>query len=415
MGLGGNLSFVSFQDFIQGMTSTSFETFASRAVQHEGAFEEMRSHILKMYAGVTAHAKVTSFVSEGQHVDCIAIMEQPSVFHLGIKQIEKPPMPTGGGRTKPASLSYVDSLLKQGLKDQFGNLISCAEDTIPMSRLTMDRLTQFATLKDFFAKHPSGAAVQPRGALDPRATWDPTRKSAVGYQEVINYGGNSWMELWLPVGDYSASLQRYGGGSPFQTLEGGWVVYPQRFKTTNGVTFIYWSAGTAGCYNLDCPGFVQVNHHWYLGGGWTKYATPQRRWGFRLQWKLIEGKWWLFLDGAGTYESVGYYPTSIYNGGQLSRNAHQIEFGGEVGRFVGDPWPQMGNGFFPSSSAASVTAASHFLIYYDPHNQDGGIGVDATLTPRADLPCYSVNAFPNGSLPGSGALIHYGGGGGNAC
>jgi hypothetical protein len=414
MGLAGNVSFVSFQDFIHGMTSTSFNTFASRAVQHEGAFEEMRSHILKMYAGVTAPAKVTSFVSEGQHVDCIAIMEQPTVFHLGIKHIEKPPMPIthpAGRQTKLTTVSYVDSLLKQGLKDQFGNAISCPADTIPMSRLAMDRLTQFSTLKGFFAKHPSGtAALQPRGGHVPRATWDPVSKSAAGYQSVVNYGGNSWMELWLPVGDYSVCHQKYSGGSPLQTVEGGWAVYPQHFQTTDAVLYIYWNSGKTGCYNLDCPGFVQVDNTWGLGGRFPgRYSTPQQKWGFRIQWKLLKGDWWLFLEGSGTYNSVGYYPASIYGGGRLSRNAEHIEFGGKVGRFVGDPWPQMGNGVMPSLS--TTAAANQFLIYYDPHNQDGGAGVEANLIPGDDLPCYSVNVFPNVA----GAYIHYGGGGGNAC
>ncbi|KAF8234110.1 hypothetical protein L208DRAFT_1089886, partial [Tricholoma matsutake] len=374
--------FVSFQDFIQGMTSTSFNTFSSRAVQHEGAFEEMRSHILKMYAGVTAHAKVTSFVSSDQHVDCIAIMEQPSVFHLGIKNVKKPPLPLtppAGYQTNHTTVSYVDSLLKKGLKDQFGNTMSCPTDTIPMSRLTMDRLTQFSTLKDFFAKHPGGtAALQQRGAHVSRATWDPVRKYAAGHQAVVNYGGNSWMELWLPIGDYSVGHQRYSSGT--QTVEGGWAVYPQHFQTTDGVLYIYWNSGKTGCFNLDCPGFVQVDKNWGLGGRFPDhYSTPQQRWGFRMQWKLLKGDWWLFLDGSGAYESIGYYPTSIYGGGQLSRNAEQIEFGGEVGRFVGDPWPQMGNGIMSSSSAGAVTAASQFLIYYDPHNQDGGTGVYANL------------------------------------
>ena len=92
-----------------------------------------------------------------------------------------------------------------------------------------------------------------------------------------------------------------------------------------------------------------------------------------------------------------------------------MEFGGEVGRFVGDPWPQMGNGVMASSSATDVTAASQFLIYYDPHDMDGGTGVDADLSPRGDLPCFSVDVFKNGVLAGSGAFIHYGGGGGNMC
>jgi hypothetical protein len=51
--LAGDVSFVSFQDFFRGVKSASFEGFSLKAVQNEGAFEDMRSHILRMYGGVT--------------------------------------------------------------------------------------------------------------------------------------------------------------------------------------------------------------------------------------------------------------------------------------------------------------------------------------------------------------------------
>jgi hypothetical protein len=54
-----------------------------------------------------------------------------------------------------------------------------------------------------------------------------------------------------------------------------------------------------------------------------------------MQWKLYQDNWWLFLKGRGSYEAVGYYPTKIYNGGQLTRNATWAMFGGEVSRRTG--------------------------------------------------------------------------------
>src|ERR1700733_15906477 len=108
-----------------------------------------------MYAGVTIPANATSFVSMGQHVGCIAITEQPSVFHFSIKQIVKPPQPLApptSGDALPSGFSYSESPLGLGLKDQFGNTISCPEQMIPMLWLSIDRLMQFSTLSQFFAK-----------------------------------------------------------------------------------------------------------------------------------------------------------------------------------------------------------------------------------------------------------------------
>jgi hypothetical protein len=72
--------------------------------------------------------------------------------------------------------------------------------------------------------------------------------------------------------------------------------------------------------------FVQVSHNWFLGGTFTNYSTPGgQQWEFHMQWKFTGGNWWLFLQGSGGVDAVGYYPGSIYRGGQLTRNATTIE------------------------------------------------------------------------------------------
>jgi hypothetical protein len=59
---------------------------------------------------------------------------------------------------------------------------------------------------------------------------------------------------------------------------------------------------------------------------------------------------------------VGYYPTSIYNGGQLSKNATAVKYGGETARKTGDSWPQMGSGQFASQGWQQ--AAYQNTIFY---------------------------------------------------
>jgi hypothetical protein len=373
-----------------------------------------------MYGGVTVE-NITSFFFEGQHVDCIAIKEQPTVFQFGIEHIEEPPMhvsspdSTAANGTTHAFAQRADSPLKLGLTDQFGNMISCPEYAIPMSRLTLERLTQFTTLRDFFGKFPN--KVESRGALEPRDIERP-RKYAQSTQIVVNYGGHSFIQLWNPVGDFSLSQQWYVGGEPAreQTVEGGWIVYPDFFHTTNAVLFIYWTAdyyASTGCYNLVCPGFLQVNHNWYLGGSFTHYSTPASSWGIMIQWKLVNGNWWLYLRGSGAnYEGVGYYPTSIYNGGQMSRSAERMDYGGEVGRKAGDNWPPMGSGVF--STAGLHAAANQALIYYIPHNENGGVGVWANfLFSLGDPPCYSANDVDSANGGDWGTYMLYGGPGGD--
>jgi hypothetical protein len=181
------------------------------------------------------------------------------------------------------------------------------------------------------------------------------------------------------------------------------------------VLFIYWTADMyvkTGCYNLDCAAFVQTNHNWFLGGTWDHYSTASSRWGFEMQWKLYKGNWRLILRGPGSYEAVGYYPTSIYKDGQMSKNSTKIRYGGEVNRRIGNSWPQMGSGTL-STQGLSVAADQH-TIFYIPRDENGGVGVWIHLDPTADS-CYSVNItnFPNDG--DWGTYIAYGGPGGDVC
>lgn len=417
---GHNTSFVSFTKFIETVQHAKFRDYAHTHVKSREAFEEMKAHILDMYDSVSMD-KVTTFVLEHEHGDCIAIEEQPTVRKLGIKHIERSPPPVSfGNRTrleghKPGKFVDADSPLKLGLKDRFGNPISCPKHAIPMARLSLEKLTRFGTLADFFAKKsPVGS-----GHLSKR---DEPHLHARGRQAVANFGGNSWLNLWNPKGDFSLSQQWYfgGEGSELQTVEGGWQVYPDLYNTDKAVLFIYRTvqdyAPKSGCYNLDCSGFVQINHNWHLGGIWNHYSeTNGPQWGFEMQWKLFQGNWWLFIKGPGNYEAVGYYPTSIFQGGQMSKHATNIQYGGEVTRLASDHiWPQMGSGA-PASKGYRVAAFQN-TVFYIPHDENGGVGVWANFQPFVEGPlCYSIDVTDSSKGGSWGTYFFFGGPGGKTC
>lgn len=408
------------------MENASFEDFLGKATTHSSDFEDMRLHIKQMYSGVTAE-KVTSFRIGNHYVDCIAIEEQATVSHFNIKTIKTPPKPgvapSSSNGTTRGSHNAADSLLKRGLMDEFGQAISCPDHMIPMSRLTLEKLTRFTTLRDFFGKSPdrSDSTTRPRApaSLVPR---DPRiRKYAVAVDPQLNLGGSSTIELWNPVADFSLSQQWYINGG--QSIEGGWIVYPARFATTDSVLFIFWTPDNynTGCYNLDCPGFVQTSNHWYFGGPlWSEYSIPSSRWAFGMQWQWYEGDWWLHMSPSGdpgTFESVGYYPSSIFDGfqGQLSVHAELLEVGGEVGE--DGHWPPMGSGVL--ATEGFTVGANQFSIFYLPQDpamqgMNEGQGLWTNLIPhRVDLPCYAleISNYPDGVAWGT--FIVYGGPGGD--
>lgn len=135
-----------------------------------------------------------------------------------------------------------------------------------------------------------------------------------------------------------------------------------------------------------------------------------------MQWKLYKSNWWLFLKGPGAYEPVGYYPTSIYNGGQLATNATRVEFGGEVSRRKdGSDWPQMGSGQFPAKGFGE--AAFQKTVFWITRDENDGFGEWTSLKPvrHASLSCYDINMtnFPDGG--DWGTHFYFGGPGGGAC
>ena len=148
-------NFIPFQAFLSQVRSATYQDYSHGAVRDEEAFREMKEHILNMYAGV---GEVTSFVSENAYADCIAIEEQPTVHQLGLCEIAKPPANSQHDKKAhgpaPGQVKHADSPLKLGLIDQFGNPICCPEYTIPMARLTLEKLTRYETLHDFFSKPP---------------------------------------------------------------------------------------------------------------------------------------------------------------------------------------------------------------------------------------------------------------------
>jgi hypothetical protein len=290
------------------------------------------------------------------------------------------------------------SPLTLGLHDAYGNAVACPAGTIPVRRVTLDQLTRFPTVKAFLAKQPQGTT--PGGP----------HRYAFGYQGVTNYGGNSWLNLWSPSGDFTLSQQWYvnGSGSGTQTAEGGWVDYPAAFGSQS-VLFVYFTADdytNTGCWNLTCSAFVQTNSSIALGGAWGNYSTyggPQ--YGFSLQYQYFQGNWWLNVQGTW----LGYYPGSVYNGGPMASSSDLTEVGGET-YTGGSNWPQMGSGQW--ASAGNGQAAYQNDIFYIA-DQNTTAYYSSLTTDETNPNCYTIAYTPSSAGGSWGTYFYFGGPGGN--
>jgi hypothetical protein len=237
-------------------------------------------------------------------------------------------------------------------------------------------------------------------------------------QTVSNWGGNSTLNVWSPnvntsQGEiFSLTQHWYVGGSGtslpgLQTVEVGWQNYPAKYGDERSRLFIYLTAdgyNHTGCYNHDCGDFVQTNGSVYLGGGFSNYSTTNgTQYAFNIQVQLYQGNWWIFY---GT-TPFGYYPGSLFHGGQLTHNATNAQYGTEtVGSTV---WPPAGSGGQPSTGWGKAAYQRDLFYINSSHG-----GIYESLSNWNIAPCYAINGPTSGS--GAWALYFFDGGpGGGGC
>ena len=139
---------VPFNTFIQSVKDANANDFLARPdseVKDAASFEEMRQYILSLYHQVHVNH---SYVLGSQTFDCIPVNQQPSVRALGPNKIA----------TEPPATKRPQHLVAE-TNDKSGNPVGCEDHTIPMRRITLQQLSQFRTLKDFFRKSPNGGGA----------------------------------------------------------------------------------------------------------------------------------------------------------------------------------------------------------------------------------------------------------------
>jgi hypothetical protein len=411
--------FVSFQDFVENTRSAPANNFVSRAetnIKEPAALEEMRQAILTRYKGVEVSH---SFLLGDQHYDCVAINQQPAFRTYGLKSAAQAPPAELIKHQLPAAAG-AKSTLARGLEaeqpvDAFGNSTHCEANTVPLLRTTLETMSHFATLQQFYQKLPGNAVrvAQARKFEDPSVA---AHKYSFTYQYVNNLGGNSNLNLWSPYVNtsrgeiFSLSQEWYigGSGSGTQTEEVGWVVYPAMFNNSEQAHFFIFSTAddyATGCWNNSCGDFVQVADSGLLGNSWSTYSTSGgAQYEMSAEYYLYQGNWWLAFGGTW----VGYYPGSKYHGGQNTRYAQIVEFGTEgVGTTI---WPPEGSGAF-SNRGFGYSAYQRNLFYINT----AGTTVWDTLNPDIPSPaCYTIT----GPYNNTGAWSRYfyeGGPGGTGC
>ncbi|MQL86429.1 hypothetical protein Taro_018960, partial [Colocasia esculenta] len=177
----------------------------------------------------------------------------------------------------------------------------------------------------------------------------------------VFYGGKATLNVWNPKVDNQSDF----------SLAQLWVT-TESFRDWLAAGWTADNYNTTGCYNLDCPGFVQTNRCTILG----TFLRPVSVYGGQQYAVDIEifkdkttGNWWVRLQDA----DMGYWPKEIAP--SLAEGATLIDFGGEVSVVYtsrAHPSTEMGSGHFPyegfkkSSFFKNVQVLDSFYEYRNP-------------------------------------------------
>ncbi|KAK7846024.1 hypothetical protein CFP56_008470 [Quercus suber] len=310
---------------------------------------------------------------DGDIIDCVDIYQQPAFDHPFFKNhtIQMKPSSIPGG----VKMNSSQAKLFQDWQ--------CPKGTIPIRREQEN-------------EYPRGVKWIPRRTQLNHSFYDVRRHEyAIVYREGVFYGARASLNVWRPVVyDTEFSLAQIwlsaGPDEELNTIEAGWI--SDGYKRT-------------GCYNLHCPGFVQVNHKYALGSlikPLSSYSARQ----FDI-WITIykkNGNWWLQVQ----QQVLGYWPGSIFS--YLASTATRIDFGGEV--YNSEPSghhtkTQMGSGHFGNEGYGK---ASFFRnIGYMDNRGKFNDGEAQSLNTYATRPlCYNV-IVSNNTLGGFRTHIYFGG------
>jgi hypothetical protein len=387
--------FVPFSNFIANTRTASFSDFLAlpeSEVRDTPSFEEMRQSILQRYEGV----QVThSFFLDGIHYDCVPIMQQPAVRTYGLTSIAAPPPETlsqpAAGRENVQLATQFDP---ENPFDEYGNSVECEAGTVPLLRTTLETMSRFATLEQFYQKVPDGVSDGAQLLGAPGSFHG--HKYAVENQTVNNWGGHSGITIWSPYVNtkkgelFSLSQEWYvgGEGAGIQTEEVGWTVFPKMFNNSEKSHFFIYStaadyAPNSGCYNNTCGDFVQTGSKGLLGASFPSYSKVGAKEDYLFYAEYaFNGNWWLKYNG----KWIGYYPVKKYKDGQNTKFAQHIQFGTETASSSVEP--PAGSGEY--ASEGSPYAAYQTDLWYFVANKKSGEWNWANLSEWVLDECYEL-------------------------
>ncbi|KAI3837136.1 hypothetical protein MKX03_022185 [Papaver bracteatum] len=328
---------------------------------------------------------VTKF---GDTIDCINIHKQPAFDHPLLKDHKIQMVPTSSPEdTSNKNISttiFQDSKIDNGFRNK-----RCPLGSIPIRRTKKQDLVN---ARKFLGKadqiHTDGYKVSHMNhhfvsveELSERKTYFGGAANMSVHGLELNSDEFSTSQIWI----------QNGPSEKLNSIELGWMAYPTLFGDNSSRLFGYWTADGSkqtGCFNMLCPGFVQVHSEISFGADFdpiSVYGEDACVVSFQVHRDPPTGNWWLIVDGI----NIGYWPKEIFT--HLAGNASVIRYGGITGAKSQMPTPPMGNGYLPQLQDFLKTAYMTRMKYADEKGQFVNINPYGVQTKQdTTLDCYNI-------------------------
>uniref|UniRef100_A0A7N2LD75 Neprosin PEP catalytic domain-containing protein n=1 Tax=Quercus lobata TaxID=97700 RepID=A0A7N2LD75_QUELO len=310
--------------------------------------KKQKLEVRKQLKRVNKPALKTIESPDGDIIDCVDIYNQPAFDHPLLKNHTIKMRPS----SYPEGFSFdesnnISSNSKPEITQPWHSKGRCPEGTIPIRR-TKEK----DSLRAYYGR-------KKLRTINADTDTSIHEYSQISVQEERYWGMNAEINVWNPqtmAQDEFSLAQSWIAGlgdnrKIVDTIEAGMMVYHDLFGDFETHLFTFWTSdgyASTGCYNLECPGFVQVDTRIAMGAAVNPYSVydgEQHSMNFFI-WKddAGGGDWWLYLSHRYL---LGYWPSSLFS--ILAISANSVTWGGEVAneqRGGEHTTTQMGSGHF---------------------------------------------------------------------
>ncbi|XP_010456388.1 PREDICTED: uncharacterized protein LOC104737818 isoform X2 [Camelina sativa] len=223
-----------------------------------------------------------------------------------------------------------------------------------------------------------------------------------GYNLDIKQDQASYSQMYLGSGYY--------GEVNFISV--GMMINPSIFGDGRLWSYGYWKGkNEKGCYNMACPGFVQVSSMVPMVQPF-KFKPGDKE---VLQWSITKdqqtGNWWIIQNKPNAF--IGYWPKELFH--LMDDGANMVGVGGVVQASPSGLSPPMGNGKFPAHGPLRAALFSNVDVLNSKYEKRriNTLPVEELL----DSKCYGLRVGKRVKFWTTplGFFFNYGGPGGISC